>query len=125
MTGTCKAICQIASSNNNNVLGYLTLTQQGDGVTTITGTLSGLTAGKHGLSVNTAGDLSEGAKSCGVIFNPFGEFWIFGVVAKFGHVSRIRRRRTEERMRALALACLSLPSLLTICGYWFSHSLLT
>ena len=73
MTATCKAVCQIASSSNNNVLGYLTLTQQGDGVTTIKGSLSGLTMGKHGLSVCAAGDLSDGAKSCGAIFNPFGE----------------------------------------------------
>ena len=75
MTGSCKAICQIASSSNNNVLGYLHLTQTSDtpGVS-ITGTLSGLTPGKHGLTVNAAGDLSNGAKSCGAIFNPFGEW---------------------------------------------------
>ena len=74
MTGSCKAICQIASSSNNNVLGYLTITQAANDGVTITGTLSGLTPGKHGLAVCAAGDLSEGAKSCGVVFNPFGEF---------------------------------------------------
>lgn len=74
MTGTCKAVCQISSSSNNNVLGYLTLTQGEGGSTQITGSLSGLTTGKHGCSVNAAGDLTQGAKSCGDIFNPFGEF---------------------------------------------------
>ena len=65
-------MCQIAStSSNNNVLGYLTLTQS-TGPVTIQGSLSGLTPGKHGLSVNVAGDLSDGAASCGAIFNPFG-----------------------------------------------------
>lgn len=73
MSGSCKAVCQIASSSNNNVLGYLTLTQT-DAVIKITGTLSGLTPGKHGMSVCAAGDLSEGATSCGPIFNPFGAF---------------------------------------------------
>jgi Cu/Zn superoxide dismutase len=73
MTGSCKAVCQIANSNNNNVLGYLTLTQT-DGVLKIQGSVSGLTPGKHGLSVCVAGDLTEGAASCGVIFNPFGTY---------------------------------------------------
>uniref|UniRef100_A0A7S3PCU6 Superoxide dismutase copper/zinc binding domain-containing protein n=1 Tax=Amphora coffeiformis TaxID=265554 RepID=A0A7S3PCU6_9STRA len=71
MTGTCKAVCQIANSSNNNVLGYLTLTQTDGPTCKITGSLSGLTPGKHGISVCVAGDLSDGAASCGSIFNPF------------------------------------------------------
>jgi Cu-Zn family superoxide dismutase len=75
MAGTsCKAVCQIVSSNNNQVLGYLTLTQQGvDGPVTIKGSLSGLTPGKHGISICTFGDLTDGATSCGTVFNPFGK----------------------------------------------------
>ena len=71
MAAACKAVCVVVSETGNNVLGHLTLTQSDDQVH-ITGTLSGLTPGKHGLSVCVSGDLSQGAASCGVVFNPFG-----------------------------------------------------
>lgn len=55
-------------------MGVLHLSQASeDGPTTITGKLKGLTPGKHGIHVCTYGDLSEGASSCGPIFNPFGK----------------------------------------------------
>ena len=73
MAGSCKAVVTILN-NSNNVLGHLTLTQADNNAPVkITGSLSGLTQGKHGLSVCAAGDLTEGAASCGAIFNPFGE----------------------------------------------------
>lgn len=40
---------------------------------TITGEVSNLTPGKHGISICEAGDLSFMANSCGKIFNPFGK----------------------------------------------------
>ncbi|GAX23877.1 superoxide dismutase, Cu-Zn family [Fistulifera solaris] len=67
---TCKAICVVYS--NNSIVGTLTLTSS-EGSTSIHGTLSGLTPGKHGLSICVAGDLSQGGNSCGPIFNPFGK----------------------------------------------------
>lgn len=44
-----------------------------DGPTVISGELKGLAPGKHGISINVYGDLSDGATSCGDIFNPFGQ----------------------------------------------------
>lgn len=67
---TCKAVC-VVSSNNNTVIGTLTLTSS-EGRTSITGTVSGLTPGKHGLAICVAGDVTQGGNSCGPIFNPFG-----------------------------------------------------
>ena len=62
------------SETGNNLLGHLSLTQLDvNQPTKITGTLTGLTAGKHGVSVCQSGDLSTGAASCGAIFNPFGK----------------------------------------------------
>lgn len=74
MTGAgCKAVCVVVSENGNNVLGPLTMSQSDlTAPVKITGTLTGLTPGKHGLSICSSGDLSKGAASCGPIFNPFG-----------------------------------------------------
>jgi Cu/Zn superoxide dismutase len=79
MAATCKAMCVVVSeTGNNQVLGHVLLTQAD---TThpvkVTGVLTGLAPGKHGISICVSGDLSQGAVSCGPIFNPFGE-------AKFG-----------------------------------------
>lgn len=74
MTVVCKASCVIYSENGNNVLGHLSLTQSDlNQPTKITGTLSGLSVGKHGISVCQSGDLSKGATTCGTIYNPFGK----------------------------------------------------
>lgn len=43
------------------------------GKTTIKGKLTGLKAGKHGFHVHQFGDLSDGCKSAGAHFNPFGK----------------------------------------------------
>jgi Cu/Zn superoxide dismutase len=71
----CKAVCVLMSESGNNVLGHLTISQSDvNQPVKITGNLTGLTPGKHGLSVCVAGDLSQGASTCGPIFNPFGMY---------------------------------------------------
>lgn len=71
---SCKANCVLVSqlSASNQVLGSLKIIQQPDGSVKFTGTLQHLQPGKHGLSICQAGDLSQGATSCGPVFNPFG-----------------------------------------------------
>jgi Cu-Zn family superoxide dismutase len=44
-----------------------------DSPTIISGEVKGLAPGKHGISINVYGDLSDGASSCGPIFDPFGQ----------------------------------------------------
>jgi hypothetical protein len=71
----CKASCLILSqlSASHQVLGTLQLVQLPNGTVRITGTLQHLQPNTiHGISVCQAGDLSNGATSCGPIFNPFG-----------------------------------------------------
>jgi superoxide dismutase, Cu-Zn family len=71
---TCKATCLILSQQSSAVLGVLELEQSGsDNTVKITGELSNLTPGLHGLAVCESGDLSDLAISCGKIFNPFGK----------------------------------------------------
>ena len=76
--GCCKGICMVVSEmGNNSVIGQLTLTQLDvyDGPVKITGKLSGLyPPGKHGISICVNGNLSNGATSCGPIFNPCGTY---------------------------------------------------
>lgn len=75
MASACKATCTIVSDSGNNVWGHLALTQTDSGSNVqIEGTLSGLTPGKHGISVCVSGDLSQGSASCGPVFNPFGMY---------------------------------------------------
>lgn len=79
---SASATCKIAGESG--VAGVLRLSQSAAGApTTIQGDVRGLTPGKHGITVNVSGDLSEGAASTGDIFNPFGAFsvvwvWFFG-----------------------------------------------
>ena len=69
-----KCVCSLSNESGSAVSGVLRLSQASeDGATTIEGELKGLSPGKHGISVNVYGDLSEGAASCGEIFNPFGK----------------------------------------------------
>jgi hypothetical protein len=71
----CKAVCVLMSDSGNNVLGYLTIAQPDvNQPVKITGNLTGLTPGKHGISVCVSGDASLGASTCGAIFNPFGTY---------------------------------------------------
>lgn len=63
-----------SSAQNATIMGVLNLSQTSeDAPTVITGKLRDLTPGKHGIQVCTYGDMSEGATSCGPIFNPFGK----------------------------------------------------
>lgn len=73
-----KCVCIIhgdtGSSHSSSIYGVLRLHQQSeDAPTIIEGEIRGLSPGKHGISVNVFGDLSNSSASCGVIFNPFGK----------------------------------------------------
>mmetsp|Transcript_15089 Transcript_15089/g.21364 ORF Transcript_15089/g.21364 Transcript_15089/m.21364 type:complete len:157 (+) Transcript_15089:54-524(+) len=69
-----KCVCSLSGESGTSVSGLLRLSQSTeDSPTTIEGEIRGLTPGKHGITVNVYGDLSEGAASCGAIFNPFGK----------------------------------------------------
>mmetsp|Transcript_5388 Transcript_5388/g.12712 ORF Transcript_5388/g.12712 Transcript_5388/m.12712 type:complete len:159 (-) Transcript_5388:1465-1941(-) len=67
--------CVFQQEGSSGVSGSLKITQASDSSSTvIEGQIRGLTAGqKHGISVCTYGDLSEGSASCGNSFNPFGK----------------------------------------------------
>jgi hypothetical protein len=76
-TGTvsCKASCIVLSQlgASNQVLGALSIVQLPNGTVRMTGTLQHMQPNTiHGISICQAGDLSNGAASCGPIFNPFG-----------------------------------------------------
>ena len=66
--------CVLQQEGSSGVSGSLKITQASDSSSTvIEGQISGLTPGqKHGISVCTYGDLSQGSASCGTSFNPFG-----------------------------------------------------
>jgi len=73
---SASASCKI--TGESGVSGILRLSQSAaDGPTTIQGEVRGLTPGKHGITVNVSGDLTEGAASTGDIYNPFGAFSSF------------------------------------------------
>ncbi|CBK20629.2 uncharacterized protein [Blastocystis hominis] len=67
-----KVICYIVG---NDISGTVTLTQETPfSNTIIDGTIKGLPKGKHGISINTFGDLTDGFRRCGSPhFNPFGK----------------------------------------------------
>lgn len=63
-----------SAAQSATIMGVLNLSQTSDDApTVITGKLRDLAPGKHGIHVCTYGDMSEGATSCGPIFNPFGK----------------------------------------------------
>uniref|UniRef100_A0A7S2EXU4 Superoxide dismutase copper/zinc binding domain-containing protein n=1 Tax=Trieres chinensis TaxID=1514140 RepID=A0A7S2EXU4_TRICV len=69
-----KCSCSLTGEGPESVSGLLRLSQASeDGPTIIEGEIKGLTAGKHAISVNVYGDLTQGLAGCGVIFNPFGK----------------------------------------------------
>ncbi|GFZ14055.1 copper/zinc superoxide dismutase 1 [Actinidia rufa] len=63
-----KAVTILTSSDG--VCGTVYFTQEGDGPTTVTGTLSGLKPGLHGFHVHALGDTTNGCMSTGPHFNP-------------------------------------------------------
>ena len=66
-----KAVVVLNSSAG--VTGTVDFTQEGDGPTTVTGSLSGLTPGLHGFHVHALGDTTNGCMSTGPHFNPGGK----------------------------------------------------
>uniref|UniRef100_A1Z3C5 Superoxide dismutase [Cu-Zn] n=1 Tax=Euphorbia characias TaxID=3991 RepID=A1Z3C5_EUPCH len=63
-----KAVAVLGSSDG--VKGTVFFTQEGDGPTTVTGSLSGLKPGLHGFHVHALGDTTNGCMSTGPHFNP-------------------------------------------------------
>jgi len=69
---TVKAVAVIRG--DAGVGGVITFEQDvKGGRTSIKGNLTGLKAGKHGFHIHQLGDLSDGCKSAGPHFNPFGK----------------------------------------------------
>ncbi|KAL1539061.1 cysteine desulfurase Selenocysteine lyase [Salvia divinorum] len=62
-----KAVAVLGSS------GHHYFTQEGDGPTNVTGNISGLRPGLHGLHVHALGDTTNGCMSTGPHFNPTGK----------------------------------------------------
>lgn len=60
-------------TGNEGVSGTIFLTQEGDGPTTVTGTITGLKPGLHGFHVHALGDTTNGCMSTGPHFNPKGK----------------------------------------------------
>jgi len=69
---TVKAVCVLRG--DSGVVGVVSFEQDAKGgATTVKGKISGLKSGKHGFHVHQLGDLSDGCKSAGPHFNPFGK----------------------------------------------------
>ncbi|KAK2982230.1 hypothetical protein RJ640_012217, partial [Escallonia rubra] len=68
---TVKAVVVLCS--NAGVSGTIYFAQEGEGSTTVTGTLSGLTPGLHGFHVHAFGDTTNGCMSTGPHFDPAGK----------------------------------------------------
>ncbi|XP_057439438.1 superoxide dismutase [Cu-Zn] isoform X2 [Lotus japonicus] len=66
-----KAVAVLGSSDN--VKGTITFSQEGDGPTNVSGTISGLKPGLHGFHVHALGDTTNGCLSTGPHFNPAGK----------------------------------------------------
>ncbi|KAK9732741.1 hypothetical protein RND81_04G018900 [Saponaria officinalis] len=66
-----KAVVVLNSSEG--VSGTVNFTQEGDGPTTVTGTITGLKPGLHGFHVHSLGDTTNGCMSTGPHFNPDGK----------------------------------------------------
>ena len=68
-------VCVFQQEGNSGVSGSLKISQPSESSpSTLEGQIRGLTPGqKHGISVCTYGDLSDGSASCGSSFNPFGK----------------------------------------------------
>ncbi|KAL8158079.1 hypothetical protein AgCh_002693 [Apium graveolens] len=60
-------------SSSTGVSGTIYFTQEGDGSTTVTGSVSGLAPGPHGFHVHALGDTTNGCMSTGPHYNPAGK----------------------------------------------------
>ncbi|WVZ66993.1 hypothetical protein U9M48_016140 [Paspalum notatum var. saurae] len=65
-----KAVAVLAGTD---VKGTIFFSQEGDGPTTVTGSISGLKPGLHGFHVHALGDTTNGCMSTGPHFNPVGK----------------------------------------------------
>ena len=66
-----KTVCNIIG---DGISGTISLSQSSpSSPTVIDGIVNGLTPGKHGISINVFGDLTDGFRRCGPHFNPFGK----------------------------------------------------
>ncbi|RWR95334.1 superoxide dismutase Cu-Zn 2 isoform X2 [Cinnamomum micranthum f. kanehirae] len=63
----------VVLGGKEGVGGTVYFTQDGDGPTSVTGTLSGLQPGLHGFHVHALGDTTNGCMSTGPHFNPAGK----------------------------------------------------
>lgn len=63
----------VVLTGTEGVSGTVYFTQEGDGPTTVTGTVSGLKPGLHGFHVHALGDTTNGCMSTGPHFNPAGK----------------------------------------------------
>ncbi|XP_063298978.1 superoxide dismutase [Cu-Zn] [Pelobates fuscus] len=63
-----KAVCVMKGTGE--VQGVVHFHQEGDGLVTVTGTITGLTDGKHGFHIHAYGDNTNGCISAGPHFNP-------------------------------------------------------
>ncbi|XP_050142938.1 superoxide dismutase [Cu-Zn] isoform X1 [Malus sylvestris] len=63
-----KGVAVLGSSEG--VKGTISFVQEGDGPTTVTGSVSGLKPGLHGFHVHALGDTTNGCMSTGPHFNP-------------------------------------------------------
>ncbi|KAF1869959.1 hypothetical protein Lal_00017537 [Lupinus albus] len=66
-----KGVAVLGSSEG--VTGTVYFNQEGNGLTTVTGTLSGLKPGLHGFHVHALGDTTNGCLSTGSHYNPNGK----------------------------------------------------
>ncbi|CBI34281.3 hypothetical protein VitviT2T_021171 [Vitis vinifera] len=60
-------------NSNEGACGTIYFAEEGDGSTTVTGSLSGLKPGLHGFHVHALGDTTNGCMSTGPHFNPAGK----------------------------------------------------
>ena len=67
------AICMMHPDGGSGVTGVVKLEQPQGGKTKIVAEIKGLTPGKHGFHIHEFGNLSEGCKTAGPHFNPFGK----------------------------------------------------
>lgn len=70
MAATKKGVAVLKGTSK--VEGVITLAQDGDGPTTVTVKITGLTPGKHGFHLHEYGDTTNGCMSTGAHFNPKG-----------------------------------------------------
>ncbi|KAL3269816.1 hypothetical protein HHI36_008874 [Cryptolaemus montrouzieri] len=65
------AIAVLAGEGEANIGGQIQFVQRPGGPVHITGNLTGLPAGKHGLHIHQSGDLRNGCEKLGGHFNPY------------------------------------------------------